>query len=152
MLLQKQHLPTSVLLLACGPITWDLDAGGSGIQGHPWLHSKIETSISYRRPYLFEKKNFFFFFFAKIYVLCKWACCVLFGSFALREFRLLSVPSIKLSGVGEKTLCYKTANTVLTVSDWVFKHWRSRVWPDLVTHTWLAAQHLGSRGRRISEF
>lgn len=65
MLLQKQHLPTSVLLLACGPITWDLDAGGSGIQGHPWLHSKIETSISFRRPYLFD---FFFFFFLLKYM------------------------------------------------------------------------------------
>lgn len=29
--------------------TWNLETGGSGIQGHPQLHSKLEASLGYMR-------------------------------------------------------------------------------------------------------
>lgn len=36
---------------------------------------------------------------------------------------------------GRKILCYKTANITVTVSDWIFKPWRSWVSLGIVTHT-----------------
>lgn len=28
---------------------WEVDAGGPGIQGQPWLHSRFETDLGYKR-------------------------------------------------------------------------------------------------------
>ena len=36
----------------CHPSTWEMEAGGSGVQGHPWLHSEFEASLGYMRPCL----------------------------------------------------------------------------------------------------
>jgi hypothetical protein len=30
-----------VVLLACDPSTWELEAGGSGVQSHPQLHGEV---------------------------------------------------------------------------------------------------------------
>lgn len=39
------------------PSTQEEEAQESGVQGHPWLHSKSETSLNYLRPYLKKKKE-----------------------------------------------------------------------------------------------
>ena len=33
------------------PSTWELEAGGSGIQGYPWLHIKFQASQGYKEPW-----------------------------------------------------------------------------------------------------
>lgn len=35
---------------ACHPSHQEAEAGGSRVQGHPWLHSKLEGSLGYSRP------------------------------------------------------------------------------------------------------
>ena len=37
---------------ASNPSTWVIDAAGSGVEGHPWLHSKLEVSLGCLRSYL----------------------------------------------------------------------------------------------------
>lgn len=37
---------------ASNPSTWVIHAGGSGVEGHPWLHSKLEVSLGCLRSYL----------------------------------------------------------------------------------------------------
>ena len=34
---------------ACKHSTWDVEAGGLGVLGHPWLHIEFVASMSYRR-------------------------------------------------------------------------------------------------------
>lgn len=33
---------------AYNPSTWEMGAGGLGIQGHPWLHTELETSLDWK--------------------------------------------------------------------------------------------------------
>lgn len=33
----------------CHPSTGDVDAGGSGVEGHSWLHNELEASLGYIR-------------------------------------------------------------------------------------------------------
>lgn len=37
---------------ACSPSTWEVEVGGSGIQGLPRLHSKYRESLDYMWPCL----------------------------------------------------------------------------------------------------
>lgn len=37
--------------------TWEVQAGGSEVQGHSQLHRKSEASLGYMRLFLKEKKN-----------------------------------------------------------------------------------------------
>lgn len=30
----------------CNPRSWELETGGSGVQGQPWLHIELEASLS----------------------------------------------------------------------------------------------------------
>jgi hypothetical protein len=38
------------------PSIWELEEGGSGVQGHPWLHIKFEYSLDYMR-YCLRRTN-----------------------------------------------------------------------------------------------
>lgn len=51
----------------CTPaiFTLQLAAGGSGTQGHLWLHSESEASLAYMRLSLWIKRKEFFFFWRK---------------------------------------------------------------------------------------
>lgn len=35
----------------CKSSAWEVEARGSDVHGHPWLHSKFEASLSYRKPW-----------------------------------------------------------------------------------------------------
>lgn len=37
---------------ACHPSNWEVEAGGSGVEGHPQLHNEFETSQGNVRPCL----------------------------------------------------------------------------------------------------
>jgi hypothetical protein len=45
-------IKASVILRAYNPNTLKMEAGGSEIQDHPWLHSQCEATLGYIRPYL----------------------------------------------------------------------------------------------------
>lgn len=38
-----------MLVHICNQNTWEVEAGGSEVQGHPWLHSEFEASLGYVR-------------------------------------------------------------------------------------------------------
>lgn len=38
-------------------VFWEVEAEGSGVQGHPQLHSEFEASLGYIRSCLKKKKN-----------------------------------------------------------------------------------------------
>lgn len=38
-----------VMAHACNPSTWEIEAEGSGVQGHPLLHSEFEAGLDYIR-------------------------------------------------------------------------------------------------------
>ena len=38
-------------------IAWEIDVGGSGVQGHPQLPSKVEASLSYMNLVLGNSKE-----------------------------------------------------------------------------------------------
>jgi hypothetical protein len=40
---------------SCNPSTWQVEAGGLGVQGHSWLHTKLETNLDYMRLCLLEE-------------------------------------------------------------------------------------------------
>jgi hypothetical protein len=42
----------SVVVHMCEPSTWQVEAGRSEIQGHPWLHSKFKVSPGNIEPSL----------------------------------------------------------------------------------------------------
>jgi hypothetical protein len=42
---------------AQNPSTWRDDIGGSGVQGHLWLHRKFEANLCYMRLYLGKRKK-----------------------------------------------------------------------------------------------
>lgn len=46
----------SMGVLACNPMTLEVESGGSGVQGHPQLHEEIEASLGYMSPCLKSKK------------------------------------------------------------------------------------------------
>lgn len=41
----------------CNSSTQEVEAAGSGIQGHPWLHSEFESSLGYVKLCLKNKKG-----------------------------------------------------------------------------------------------
>lgn len=41
----------------CHPSTWEVGAGRSDVQGHPWLHCKFQTSMSYIKSCLKRKTS-----------------------------------------------------------------------------------------------
>lgn len=41
----------------CNLITWEVKAGGSDIQGHLWVHSKLENSLGYKRDLVKEREK-----------------------------------------------------------------------------------------------
>ena len=45
---------SGMLVHSYNPNTWEKDAarGPEGVQGHPYLHSKLKASLSYMRPCL----------------------------------------------------------------------------------------------------
>lgn len=42
---------------SCNPGTGEPEAGGSGVQAYPLLHSKFEVSLGYVRHYLKNKNH-----------------------------------------------------------------------------------------------
>lgn len=38
------------VLNTCNPSTWEVEAGGSEVEGHPWLHKEFEAGLGYMRP------------------------------------------------------------------------------------------------------
>lgn len=44
------------MALACYPSTQQVEAGGLGVQGYPWLSSKFEASLDYVRICLQNQK------------------------------------------------------------------------------------------------
>lgn len=47
---------TGHVMDVCNANTQEMVAGGSEIQGHPWLDSEYEASLDYTRPCLKKKK------------------------------------------------------------------------------------------------
>lgn len=41
-----------VVMNTCQPSAQEVEAGGSGIHGHPHLYSELKGSLGYMRPYL----------------------------------------------------------------------------------------------------
>lgn len=41
-----------LMVYTCNRITEEVEAGGSKVQGCPWLHCKFELSLDYIRPHL----------------------------------------------------------------------------------------------------
>lgn len=41
----------------CDLSTWQMEAGGSSVGGHPWLHSDPKANLGYMRPCLNSKQN-----------------------------------------------------------------------------------------------
>lgn len=44
------------VLYACHLNIWEVDARGSEVQNHPWLHTNLKVSLGYTRPCL-KKQN-----------------------------------------------------------------------------------------------
>lgn len=42
---------------ACDPSIQEVEAGGSGVQDHPQLHSEFKASLAYVRPLQAQKQN-----------------------------------------------------------------------------------------------
>lgn len=51
-LVEKGGKPGEVVLASFDPSTWEVDAGGERVQGHPWLQSEFKASLGYVRPCL----------------------------------------------------------------------------------------------------
>jgi hypothetical protein len=45
-----------VVVQASDPSIWEVEARGSGVQGHPWLHIEFEVSLGYTTSCL-KKEN-----------------------------------------------------------------------------------------------
>jgi hypothetical protein len=45
------------LAQTCNPITWEVVAKESGIQGHSLPHTKFKASLGYMKPFLKKKKK-----------------------------------------------------------------------------------------------
>lgn len=41
----------------CNSSTWEVETGGSKVQGHFWLPNEFRTSLGYLRAYLKNKNN-----------------------------------------------------------------------------------------------
>ena len=39
-----------VVVQASNSKNWEVEAGGSGVQGQSWLNSKLEVSLGYMKP------------------------------------------------------------------------------------------------------
>lgn len=50
MLSKRKQRDQGLVAYACSPSTQEVDAGGLGVHGHPWLHSKLEASLGHMRP------------------------------------------------------------------------------------------------------
>lgn len=42
---------------ACALCTWEVEAGGLGVQGYPWLCSNFAASLGYIRPCLKQRES-----------------------------------------------------------------------------------------------
>jgi hypothetical protein len=49
--------PAEVVLASFDPGTWEVDAGGARVQGHPWLQSEFKASLGYGRPCLSSNRQ-----------------------------------------------------------------------------------------------
>ena len=38
------HIKQDLVVHTCNSNTWEVEAGGSEVQGHPWLHSEFKAS------------------------------------------------------------------------------------------------------------
>ena len=50
------HKP-HVVLYACDPSTWEVETGGSEVQGHPLLLSEFEASLEFMRDPVSKKQG-----------------------------------------------------------------------------------------------
>lgn len=46
----SQNIRTDMVIHVCNPRTWELEAGGSGVQGHPRYISESGTILDDMRP------------------------------------------------------------------------------------------------------
>lgn len=57
-LYRKMFAASGTVAHTCNPSTYDVEAGGSRVQGHPQLHRQVEIILAYTRLSLKMKKEY----------------------------------------------------------------------------------------------